>query len=319
MVGLRSPDHPLATSPDSSGCYWWDAAPGEEKLKFFLGTHEAHWLSSVDVPLFVSTRRLSRYKTLPPACGPWAQDSGGFTELSMYGEWRTRPSAYIAATRRNRDEVGLMEFAAPQDWMCEPFILEKTKSTVLSHQRRTCRSIMGLRESAPDIPWIPVLQGWTLDDYRRHVDMYSLYRMDLTKEPLVGLGSVCRRQSTREIAAIVITLARMGIRLHGFGFKVGGVKAVGKYLASCDSLAWSFQARKLGRRWCANGTHKKCANCKEYALDWRRRLLAGSPVLDMQGSLYPDIEEDNLLSGLQSYIQPTVEAQKANTIARFSW
>lgn len=289
-------------------------------MKFFLGTHEAQWLSQVDVPLFVSTRRLMRYKKLPTAVTPWALDSNGFSELSIYGEWRIRPSQYIASARRYRDEIGLMEWAAPQDWMCEPFILEKTRSTVASHQRRTCRSVMGLRESAPDVPWIPVLQGWKLDDYKRHVDLYAQYRMDLTREPLVGLGSVCRRQSTPEIAEIVRTLAKLGIRLHGFGFKVGGVRAVGEYLASCDSLAWSFQARRLKRRWCANGTHKNCANCKEYALDWRRRLLdTGSPVCEVQESLFAKDSEDGLLSRLRTYIQPGVQAQKANTALRFGW
>jgi len=34
---------------------------------------------------------------------------------------------------------------------------------------------------------------------------------------------VCRRQSTAEIAVIVTTLARCGLRLHGFGIKTRGL------------------------------------------------------------------------------------------------
>jgi hypothetical protein len=72
-------------------------APCAEPPTFFLGTHQPNWLT-LGVPLFVSDRRLRRYRTLPRAAAPWALDSGGFTELSQYGTWDTGPTAaaYIA-------------------------------------------------------------------------------------------------------------------------------------------------------------------------------------------------------------------------------
>jgi hypothetical protein len=60
--------------------------------RFWLGTHMPHWLREVDVPLFISRNRLTRYKTLPRAIGPWALDSGGFTELQRYGRWTVSPA-----------------------------------------------------------------------------------------------------------------------------------------------------------------------------------------------------------------------------------
>ena len=75
-------------------------------LAFWLGTHEPSWLRRTDVPLFVSTRRLQRLRRLPSAVGPWALDSGGFTELSMFGEWQTSPAQYAAHVRRYAAEVG---------------------------------------------------------------------------------------------------------------------------------------------------------------------------------------------------------------------
>jgi len=36
-------------------------------VKFLLGTHRPHWLSLLDVQLFVSDRTQRRYKTLPVA------------------------------------------------------------------------------------------------------------------------------------------------------------------------------------------------------------------------------------------------------------
>jgi hypothetical protein len=142
---------------------------------------------------------------------------------------------------------------------------------VPEHQRRTIASVLELRSLARELPWIPVLQGFDLDDYRRHVDAHHQAGIDLTAEPLVGLGSVCRRQATSEIDRIVTTLAGQGLRLHGFGVKTAGLGRYGWALASADSLAWSYAARRgpalPGHR------HGNCANCLTYALAWRERVV----------------------------------------------
>lgn len=242
-------------------------------MKFYLGTHHEAWLGRLDnVPLFVSHRRLMGRKTLPRAKGGWALDSGAFTELSQYGEWRTTPKEYVTAVRRYRDEVGGMEWAAPQDWMCEPHILAKTGGTVRGHQVRTVTNYLELRHMAPDLPFVPVLQGWTQDDYMRCVGAYAQAGVDLTDEALVGLGTVCRRQATQEIEDIVVRLAAEGLKLHGFGVKVRGLARYANALASADSLAWSFQARRSPPLEGCVG-HINCANCVKYALQWRDRVV----------------------------------------------
>lgn len=58
---------------------------------FWLGVHRARWLERGSVPMFVSNRQLAGVKALPRALGPWALDSGRFTEITKYGEWRTSP------------------------------------------------------------------------------------------------------------------------------------------------------------------------------------------------------------------------------------
>ena len=93
----------------------------------FMGTHEPSWLRTAGVPLFISHRRLMRLKrTLPVAIAPWALDSGGFSELSLYGGWKTTPSDYVDATIRYDREIGKLQFAAPQDLMCEAEMLQRT-------------------------------------------------------------------------------------------------------------------------------------------------------------------------------------------------
>jgi hypothetical protein len=60
---------------------------------------------------------------------------------------------------------------------------------------------------------MPVVQGWRLADYLACAELYAVAGVDLAALPLVGLGSVCRRQSTAEIAVIVGELARRGLKL----------------------------------------------------------------------------------------------------------
>jgi hypothetical protein len=235
-------------------------------MRFLLGTHQPGWLADPQRPdLFVSDRRLRGYQRLPRASRPWACDSGGFTELQKYGQWTVGPAEYVARLRRYRDEIGHLAWAAPQDWMCEPFILARTGGDVGEHQRRTVTNFLTLRDIAPDLPIIPVLQGFQVRDYLHCVVLYTRHGVDLAAEPLVGLGSVCRRQATTDTEQIITALRETGVtRLHGFGVKTLGLRRYGHLLASADSMAWSYAARPLPG--CT--THRNCANCRRYAYPW---------------------------------------------------
>lgn len=241
-------------------------------LTFYLGTHEPTWLKRAKGPLFLSRRRLSRYADLSGygQGKTWALDSGGFSELNLYGAWKTTPEQYASEVRRWAS-IGGMQWAAVQDWMCEPFVLQKTGLDVDEHQIRTIRSYYDLSALAPEVHWLPVLQGFTLQDYLRHLRSYQTMCIDLRDVPVVGIGSVCRRQATKEAELIVRVLHDHGIKLHGFGFKVKGLVACAKYLASADSMAWSLHARK--RPPLPGHTHVSCGNCFDYAEAWRERIL----------------------------------------------
>jgi hypothetical protein len=257
--------------------------------RFYLGTHRPHWLALTVTSLFVSHQTLApggrARKRLPQALGSWALDSGAFTELRDHGRWTLPVGAYVDAVRRYRDEVGGLDWAAPQDWMCEPIVIAGgevrgqrfvgTHLSVREHQFRTVANFLELRSLAPDLPFIPVLQGWTLADYHRCVELYDMAGVDLRAEPLVGLGSVCRRQATEEIREITGSLSGLDLRLHGFGVKAAGLQRYAEYLASADSMAWSSNAREEGRRRghpAPGCNHRSCANCLPYALRWRERV-----------------------------------------------
>lgn len=251
-------------------------------MKFYLGTHVPSWLwreELRDVPLFLSHAKLKwRVTPFPRAIAKWALDSGGFSEIKAHGRWTITPQEYIAAVRRYSRELGNLEWAAPQDWMCEPPMILKTGLSVIRHQHLTVANYIELKNLAPDLPFIPVLQGWEMDDYLRCLEMYDAVGIDLRQEPLVGVGSVCRRQNTDEIGAIFSMLNGKGLhRLHGFGVKRGGVERYGRHLASSDSLAWSIGARMRARDEARRGItrtcpKKTCGNCMHYALEWRDQL-----------------------------------------------
>jgi hypothetical protein len=254
-------------------------------LTFWLGVPEPAWLGRLTVPMFASDARLRERVSLPVATGPWALDSGGFSQLKYHGTWTVTPGEYVERARRYRDEIGRLVWAAPQDWMCEPQMRANTGLTVVEHQARTVGNYIDLKSIDAAVPFIPVIQGWVLSDYLACIDRYADAGIDLTQEPLVGLGSVCRRQNTREIAALITELAGMGLSLHGFGVKTAGLGSYGYYLASADSMSWSFEARREPIQ-LAGHTHRNCASCAVWAMQWRDRLVARLERVPFQPSLF---------------------------------
>lgn len=224
------------------------------------------------MPLFVSHRQLASRKSFPRAQGAWCEDSAGFTEIRLYGGYQTPPRQYATDVRLHMQEIGNMQWAAIQDWMCEPFMLAKTGLSVEEHQSRTIASYLELMMEAPEVPWVPVIQGWEEADYLRHVDMYDRAGIDLRTLPTVGIGSVCRRQGVKGAVSVVVRLANEGIQLHGFGLKTTALKWLEPFLMSSDSMAWSYQARKQRAR--CGVPSASCGNHMHYALDWRENVLA---------------------------------------------
>ncbi|MGW2326397.1 deazapurine DNA modification protein DpdA family protein [Streptomyces sp. NPDC001700] len=264
-----------------------DAAARPGGMRFYLTTHKKHWLRETPVPLFLKSEHLASAVKPLRAIGRYAVDSGGFTELQRHGRWTRTPRQYVADLRRIWEHIGPYDWAAGQDWMCEDLIINGgtagpltfvgTHLSVAEHRRRTVHNFLELRSLAPNLRIIPTLQGQTIPDYHACADLYEYYGVDLRAEPTVGLGSVCRLQSTAQGAAIVTAMAARGYRLHGFGFKTLGLERVGHLLASADSAAWSIHARNRPPL-PGHTTHKNCANCLPYALRWRDRVLAKMPT-----------------------------------------
>lgn len=270
-----------------------DISDHPSPFTFWLGAHRPGWLGWIDVPLMVSHRTLGqvRIDKLPRATQAWVLDSGGFTEIGMFGGWAESPEHYAKAVRLYSEQVGMLAWAAPQDWMCEPDMLAGggwkvgTHLSVAEHQRRTVANFVELRTIAPDLPIIPVLQGWQPWEYEICAEMFAAAGVDLAAEPVVGIGSVCRRtvadhrvaeRSIRRIAPYVGPL-------HGFGVSLDGLDLYGDALGSSDSLAWSFWARHdamhildCDRPLSRHGKAYSYANCPGCALAYRREVVRRS-------------------------------------------
>ena len=259
-------------------------------MRFWLGTHRPGWLDVLDVPMMVSHRTLGERNVdnMPVARAPWVLDSGGFTEIGMFGGWAESPQHYVAAVRHYRDTIGGMEWAAPQDWMCEPEMIHGggwkvgTHLTVTEHQRRTVDNFLELRALAPDVPFIPVLQGWEPHEYETCAEMYTDAGVDLAAEPVVGVGSVCRKKKAEhaKTAQAIGRLAPHCGPMHGFGVSLDGLDLYGATLGSSDSLAWSDWARRsqmhlydCDRRHSRLGKPYSFANCPGCALAYRREVV----------------------------------------------
>lgn len=225
-----------------------------------MGLHHPHAAQHFSCA-FISVNVLRRRRG-PFTVGDWIMDSGAFTEVSTHGGYRHSVEEYAAEIRRWRGNGRLLA-AVAQDWMCEPWIVERTGLSVAEHQRLTIERYDALIACAPGVYIMPVLQGYAPADYASHIDQYG-YR--LRHGMWVGVGSICKRNGDpRAIEEVLLAVhrARPDLKLHGFGLKTTalGSGVVRKLLATADSMAWSFSARKQGRnandwreaqRWAAN-------------------------------------------------------------------
>jgi hypothetical protein len=158
----------------------------------------------------------------------------------------------MATVRRYHDEIGNLGWAAPMDWMCEPFMLAKTGLTIAVHQVRTVANYLELRSLTPDLPFVAVLQGWSRDDYLCCVELTSASALTSPRSRWSASGrSAGGRRPARSRPSCTprrhgppaARLRRQGLRAH----------ALRDCLVSADSLAWSLEARR-GRRYLAVGT-----------------------------------------------------------------
>lgn len=238
----------------------------DKRPLFFIGSspsmaseivNEETGTAGVMVSMTALRRRKSDFEV-----GDWILDSGAFTEVARYGGYRWSPREYYKRARRWAVCGNLLAWVS-QDWMCEPFVLERTGLSVVDHQRLTIERYDQLQDlwerdfvSPLSVPLMPVLQGYTVSNYLSHLQQYG---ERLKHRMWVGVGSVCRRNgSPDEVVDILgsIKLLRPDLKLHGFGLKQTALAddRVVELLYSCDSMAWSYPRKFMTKEEAARQT-----------------------------------------------------------------
>lgn len=215
------------------------------KPVFFLGLHHPADAQHVN-PCIVSVNALeSRKSDFDPK--DWILDSGAFTRISS-GKGHM-PVAEYADQIHRWSSCGNLLAAVSQDYMCEAFILDITGLSIREHQEMTIERYVQLKAIHLPTHIMPVIQGFEPKDYISHIKMYGRW---LEEEAWVGIGSVCKRNSSVgkvEVILEAIASERSDLKLHGFGLKKTALTSpiVNDLLYSCDSMAWSYAARRQGR------------------------------------------------------------------------
>jgi hypothetical protein len=259
------------------------AAPAEQPidgLRLWIGGDvPALWWG---LPVLVSYGRLVRAKSLPVAAAPWVLDSRGFTEIMQYGRWTISVEQYAADVIRYAEQIGRLEWVAPQDWPAAAAALARTGLTEAEHQRLTIAAYEALVKlvGPHGIHVIPIVTGATLAGYLRHLAMWKAAGYDLTvMDTVVGVGALVKR-APAAAADIIRALHAAGLRrMHGLGVKGQVLALAGPLLESVDSAAWSDEMRREAEEsgddgLCPHNLVKYERNCRVAAQQWARRQLA---------------------------------------------
>lgn len=173
-----------------------------------------------------------------------ALDSAGFVAAVRYGDYRWTVDDYLDLVRAHP-----WTWWASMDYCCEPEVAADRALRIL--RMAATASLYWVceraaRERGLSTP-MPVLQGWYPSEY---VECARWLGLDAWPA-LIGVGSVCRRAVRGPAGVLAVVEALDGIlpphvQLHLFGVKSDALAALASHprIASCDSMAWDFAARR---------------------------------------------------------------------------
>jgi len=212
-------------------------------------------------------------------------DSGGYHQMiTGSGEYDSSIAEYYEYLRDVQPELWAL-----RDYPCEPELLESLGRSVRDHQRRTTEAAMEMLPRAGDVPGQPVtvIQGWTEEQYLRHLDVLES-RGVLTG--YVGVGSVCRRGADLEIADILLAVRDAlpsRCKLHAFGVKGSALQyqEVSEAVDSVDSGAYDWSVSRVPDQR-TDGESFTWRDCARAYLNWRHETLSkvGTRRLDAQAT-----------------------------------
>jgi hypothetical protein len=167
-------------------------------------------------------------------------DSGGFTFLTKWEKYPFTIDEFI-------DFLGILQEKQPieqvaiLDYPCEPDVNRSEYKTNFDRIRATVENAVVCFDKAPEINWIPVIQGYYLHEY---LDCLSLYEERGIKSEKWAIGSVCQRRDIAGPRKIITRLKKTmsNKKLHAFGISIRLLKdlQIWNSLFSSDSASWQL-------------------------------------------------------------------------------
>lgn len=243
---------------------------------------------------------------------PVALDSAGFVAARRYRGFPWDTNEYL-------DLAGTAPWLwwASQDWCVEPEMVHD-EDAVLDRISGTVRLNVLCREGGKRRGiidrFVPVIQGWHPDQYRRCVE-----RMPWVRDfPLVGVGSMCRRHVHGEHGMLHVldvldtVFSDSDARFHLFGLKSQAIAIASQHprVASADSQAYGIAARQDARKARVSKSDRMLAGVM--AAWYRQQLTAieGGPVVPM-AQVWPAAAPVVASNDIEAKIAATAEALRA--------
>jgi hypothetical protein len=184
----------------------------------------------------------------PPHVTHVAADSGGFVATLKWGGYRYSHEQYMNWLERIGSRL---QWAAMMDFCCEKEIAA-TCGIVAERQWLTTEMAHLFWSLYRDAhwAWVPTIQGWDVEDYRRHatamkplIDEMSKFYAQRGQSFSVGIGTLCARANVSMILEVIASVRGVlpDVQFHLWGVKLGALQSKLldlSVIASVDSAAW---------------------------------------------------------------------------------
>ena len=171
-------------------------------------------------------------------------DSGGFSFFTKYSDYPFELNKYIEWIHNmNEANDGKVNYCAIRDYPCEPLINRASISTNKERIEKTVQNAIECIDTDNTINWMPVLQGYDLEEYLSCLDLYKDVGII---EDILAIGSMCRRTDIKTIEKIIRSIKKeYNGKIHLFGLTMNALKS--KYIVdntfSCDTIGYTFMCK----------------------------------------------------------------------------
>jgi hypothetical protein len=184
----------------------------------------------------------------PPRHDSLFLDSGGFSLARENSEYPFSRTDYARVADRCQADL-----VATRDLPCEPQVDRTAHATNRDRIAWSVTEATTQFRERPDLPWVPVIQGYVVGEYLECVDLLESAKL---VRPFMAIGSLCARRRVDRAWSVIQAVRRRlpDVRLHGFGIDLRFVRdrRIRAALWSADTAAWKFIHDDPARRFPSN-------------------------------------------------------------------